>query len=269
MKIEHIKCALRNHRNIIALVASFVALGWLCGNDGALGLHMPDALQYAGAVAVYAAFCAQNALSRKFRDACDLKATLGSIRSMTQECQSKSRNLRRRLDEAGKARLAKVMGETNEIVRTFMTGDKSQLKLMVVHKSLKLTDMYIKLIEIFDKCIDASIDTEISNIATRINTNTSNLNNARDPSVSAEIRRVIEVDERMIESLKSERKELEKLDARLQYMESTISMLKYNLISNLDKSDALKTLETEIDEAIAINFALSDLQEERRGRVRV
>ncbi|MDR1439932.1 MAG: hypothetical protein LBJ10_07975 [Clostridiales bacterium] len=193
---------------------------------------------------------------------------LDGIKRVIQNCQIKARYLKRSLDETGQKRLGKVIQDVGEMARSFMAGDKSPLKIQIMQKTLKLTEMYVKLIDDFSKRLRTSVSSEISNIANRINTNTSNLNNARDAGVAAEIRRVIESDERMIESLKGERKELEKLDARLQFMESTIGMLKYNLIYNLDSEDMLKKLETEIDEATAINFALSDLHEERRGKAR-
>jgi len=82
--------------------------------------------------------------------------------------------------------------------------------------------------------------------------------------VANEISRVIENDEKMIESLKGDRAELERIDARLQYMESTIGMLKYNIVSNLESEEALRTLDTELNEASAINAVLGERNEERR-----
>jgi hypothetical protein len=52
-------------------------------------------------------------------------------------------------------------------------------------------------------------------------------------------------------------------------MESTISMLRYNIISNIESEDILNALESEVSEADALNTVLNERYEEKRSRNRI
>jgi hypothetical protein len=189
---------------------------------------------------------------------------INGIRRSAEECRINARNLGRKLEPKAQLRLNNMLRESDEIVQSFLGGDKNYLKVRVVQQSLKLTASYIKLADMFRVRASASNNERISQLARRINANTSNLNSVRDVGIASELKRVIEADEMMIESLKNERLELDKIDARLQYMESTIGMLKYNIISNLESDDILNNLETDVFEAGALNEVLNERFGERR-----
>ena len=256
-------------RNIIALIASLL-IGSVIQRSYAVLPFPVGILAFQAPLIVYVGFVLQSMVDGKFRQEYEKQRIIRRIKKSSTECTTQSRNLKRRLKLQDQQRLNKVIAEMNEIVRSFLSGDKSDIKVQLVDKSLRLTEMYIKLMDHYYIRIKASEGEQISFLARRINTNTSNLNSVRDPATANELRRVIEADERMINSLKEDRKSLETVDARLQYMESTISMLKYNVTSNLGTYDMLHTLEQEIDEAAAINTVLSDWGEEhRRERIRL
>ena len=273
MSFDLLKSAMAYRRNIIALIASVLIGVVVRENLAMFPFPFPfpaQILTFQLPLAVYVGFILQSMVDKTFRREYEKQEMIRRIKRVSSECNTQSRNLRRKLKLQDQQRLSKVISEMNEVVRVFLSGDKSYIKVQVVEKAMKLTDIYIKLMDYYYTRIKASDREQISFLARRINTNSSNLSSVRDPATAEELRKVIEADERMINSLKEGRNDLEKVDARLQYMESTISMLKYNITSNLETDSILQTLENEINEAAAINTVLSDMGDEhRRQRIRL
>ena len=275
MKSGLLKGAIFLRRNLIALAVSFVFFNYFVwmfpfiNNEifhslDSAGFSLYPFFIYGMPLTVYAAFVIQSYLSPEFRENNEKKEIINDIKRESDECHLAVRNLKRKLEINAQQRLGNVLSESDEIVRSFLDGDKNFLKVRAVQQSLKLTSAYIKLADMFRVRASASSGERISQLAKRINANTANLNSAKDEGVANELRRVIEADERMIDSLKNERFELERIDARLQYMESSISMLKYNIISNLESEDILANLESDVSEADALNSVLNDRYDERR-----
>jgi len=280
VKLNFIKGAMLLRRNIIAFFASYLILSFALPRLGLLSLFGAVAGIEAAAVSgssifiimsllIYGGFVVQSLLSHEFRAEFARRETILEIRRMSEECHQSARILKKKLELKAQTRLSNVLKETDEIVQSFLNGDKTELKVRVVQQSLKLTSAYVKLADMFRVRAFASDGDKISQLARRINANAANLNNARDQMVADELQRVIDADEKMLESLKNERFELERIDARLQYMESTIGMLKYNIISNLESEDILNTLANEVNEASALNSVLTERYEERREGSRI
>ena len=279
MKPSIIKGALLLRRNIIALVASYIILynalprvfmGVMANADAnAANFSSMTYIRFGLALAIYGGFVAQSMLSKDFRENVNQKEKINAIKKELEICHQNVRNLKRKLEPKAQQRLDNLLRESDEIVQSFLNGNKSTLKEQVVRQSLKLTSAYITLADMFRVRSSASNSERISQLARRINTNTNNLNSVRDEGIADELKRVIEADERMIESLKNERLELDKIDARLQYMESTIGMLKYNIISNLESEDTLNHLESDVHEADVLNTVLTERYDERREERRI
>ena len=279
MKPSLIKGALLLRRNLIALIATYIIMRFalprlpmeLMSNPEvyAAGYSASTYIQYGVSLLVYAGFVAQSLFSREFRKNFNQKEKINEIKKESETFRQNARNLKRKLEPKAQQRLDNMLRESDEIVQSFLSGNKNQLKERVVQQSLKLTSAYITLADMFRVRSSASNSERISQLARRINTNTNNLNSVRDEGIASELKRVIDADERMIESLKNERLELDRIDARLQYMESAIGMLKYNIISNLESEDTLNRLESDVHEADALNTVLNERYDERREERRV
>ena len=279
MKPSIIKGAMLLRRNLFALFISIAALQIFIPRlptrlftDETVRnilLHSNFSTTLGIAFIVYAGFVIQSLTSREFRDNMAKKEMIDAIRRESEANHLNARILKRKLELKAQQRLDSMIKESDEIVNSFLSGDKTQLKERVVQQSLKLTSAYIKLADMFRVRSSASNSEKISQLAKRINANTSNMNSVKDRGIADELQRVIDADERMIESLKNERLELDKIDARLQYMESTIGMLKYNIISNLELEDILQHLESDIMEADALNSVLNEHYDERREERRI
>ncbi|MCL2164162.1 MAG: hypothetical protein FWH55_07175 [Oscillospiraceae bacterium] len=271
LKLEHIKGAVLRGRNIAAFFVTWFLLdripfpeSWRFYNE-----NTEPYIWLAGAFLVYSAFVVQSLASPKFRAKSEKRALIGKIRKMSNECYSQARSMKRKLSVSDQKRLAQVISDTEEVVNSFFNSDKNYLKVRVVEKTLSLASLYTKMFSMYQTRQRVLDGGQISQVARRINANTSYLNSIRDSMTKDEIMKVIANDEKYIESLKNEKIELEKLSARLQYMESTISMLKYNIVSNLVTEDVLGTLESEVNEADALNEVLSGRFEEKRSRERI
>ena len=274
MKSSLLKGALLLRRNIVALIASLVILNFVAPRLPVAPFMAPEVYEQILAVnpypalllslAVYAIFVLQSMSSREFKESIAQKEIINKIRKTSEANQLNARILKRKLEPNAQQRLDNMLRESNEIVHSFLTGNKGHLKEQVVQQSLKLTSAYITLADMFRVRSSASNAERISQLAKRINANTGNMNSVKDRGIADELKRVIDADERMIESLKNERLELDKMDARLQYMESTIGMLKYNIISNLESEDILSHLESDVHEADVLNTVLNERYDERR-----
>ena len=264
MKFDILKGAFFLRRNLLALLISVIVTSQFLR-----GLPYFDVFQYVLPIAAYLGFVGQSLSSRSFRDDYTKHALINEIRKSLEECRLAARNLKRNLEINAQQRLTTVLNESEEIFLSFMNGEKSPLKTRAVQQSLKLTLAYIKLADMFRIRSSATGGEKISQLARRINANVNSINGVKDPGIADELRRVVEADERILESLKGERLELEKIDARLQYMESSISMLKYNIISNLESEDILSHLETDVHEADAMNSVLNERFDEKREARRI
>jgi hypothetical protein len=70
------------------------------------------------------------------------------------------------------------------------------------------------------------------------------------------------MDEKIIVRIKEEKLDLERISAKLNYMESMVNMFKQQILSSIESEDMLEKLETAVNEATALDNVL----DERRKR---
>ena len=73
------------------------------------------------------------------------------------------------------------------------------------------------------------------------------------------------MDERLITRLKDEKKELERIGVKLDYMESTVNVFKHQILSSVENEEMLEQLETVVNEAEALDTVL---EERRKSKLR-
>ena len=81
-----------------------------------------------------------------------------------------------------------------------------------------------------------------------------------------DIKSIIEMDENTIQRVKDEKNDLERISARLDYIESMLGMFKHQIISSIESEEMVEKLETAVNEATALD---SVLQERRRNQIRL
>jgi hypothetical protein len=216
-------------------------------------------------VALYLGFVIQSLTSRNFHDDLNKKEKIRNIRRLNNACFKLANEAKKYTNSTYLQKLRKVMFDKDEVVKSFIKGEKGLIKEKIVEQTMNLVIAYNKLLINF--CIRnrelKAID--VNEVTNRINTNLRKLNFTNDANVSQEIKSIIEMDERMLQRHKDEKKELERINTKLNYMESSVSMFKHLIFSNIESEEMDEKLETVVNEANALS---SVLEERRRSKTR-
>lgn len=257
-------------RNLGILAMAMILAGLLADPAGlsnmlGYGYTVPDAVAVSGALAVYVAFVLQTLNSKKFHEEFNRKEKMRTIRELNRQANRLAGEARRNTNSTYLQKLKKVMDDKNDIFNSYSTGEHSYLKERIVEQTLSLVTAYLKLLNNF--CIRSrelnAVD--VSTVANRINANNRKLSFARDARMAEDVRKIIEMDEKLINRMKDEKKELERISAKLDYMESTVNMFKHQIMSSIENEEMLEQLETAVNEAEALDTVLED---RRKSRIR-
>ncbi len=271
MRSRMVLSALFKGRNIGILAAALIlasllsdpnALPNMFGINGAL----PDSLAVTGSFAVYIAFVIQTLLSKKFHTEFNQKEKYRNIRELNRQANKLSSEARRNTNNTYMQKLRKVINDKNDIFISYSTGEPSYLKEKIVEQTLTLVIAYLKLLNNF--CIRSRelSNVDVGAVSARINNNARKLSFAKDARMAEDVRKIIEMDEKLIGRLKEEKKDLERINAKLDYMESTVNMFKHQVMSSVENEEMLEQLETAVNEAEALDAALED---RRRNKLRM
>lgn len=215
-------------------------------------------LTLAGCAAVYIAFVIQTLSSKKFHAEFNQKEKFRRIRELDRTANRIAAETRRNANNTYIQKIRKVMDDKNDILKSYTTGEHSFLKEKIVEQTLSLVIAYLRLLNNF--CIRnrelCSVD--VSAVSARINANNRKLSFAKDARMADDLRKVIQMDEKLIERMKDEKKDLERISAKLDYMESTVNMFKHQIMSSIESEDMLEQLETAVHEAEALDAVLEE-----------
>jgi hypothetical protein len=265
MRTRMVLSALLKIRNI-GILAGALILASLLSNSNALGSVLPSSITVTGSIAVYVAFVIQTLLSKQFHEDFNRKEKIRVIRELNRQANRLAGEARRHTNNTYLQKLRKVMEDKNDIFNSYFTGEHSYLKEKITEQTLNLVIAYLRLLNNF--CIRnrelSSVD--VGAVAARINSNNRKLSFARDERMAEDVRKIIEMDEKLIERLKDEKRELERIGAKLDYMESTVNMFKHRIISSVENEDMLEQLETAVNEAEALDTVLEDRRKSKLRR---
>jgi len=96
----------------------------------------------------------------------------------------------------------------------------------------------------------------------RINANKRKLQLLTNPKAVEDLERAVELDEKIIERINNEKIELETISSKLDYIESAILMFKHQIISNASTEPIAEDIDNVINEAIALDNALTSHRNE-------
>ena len=264
MKSRLILKALFKLRNL-GLLALFAGL---CAIGGYVIPALPGAMSpvlYGPAVFFYLVFVIQTLNSKQFHDDFNKKEKTRHIHDLNYQCSKLSNEARRYTNTTYMQKLKKVIEDKNDIVDSYLRGEKSYLREKIAEQTLNLVVSYLKLLNNFCMRSRELSNVDVSTVAGRINTNNRKLSFAKDVHMADDIRRIIEMDEKLINRLKDEKKDIERISAKLDYMESTVNMFKHQIMSSVESEDMLEKLETAVNEAEALDSVLED---RRRRKVK-
>lgn len=270
MKLRMLMSALFKLRNILILAAAFMIAGLLSDPSGFSSMFgysfmLPESLTMTASFAIYIIFVIQTLMSKQFHEDFKRKEKGRSIRELNRQANRLAGEARRHTNSTYLRKLRKVMEDKNDIFNSYTTGEHSYLKEKITEQSLKLVISYLRLLNNFCIRNRELSGVNVGAVTARINDNNRRLSFAKDARMAEDIRKVIEMDEKLINRLKEEKKELERIGTKLDYMESTVNLFKHQILSSVENEDMLEQLETAINEAEALDTVL---EERRRDKLR-
>jgi len=221
---------------------------------------------YLVSLSAYVASLVQTLTNREFHEKFNHKQKVKQIQNLNFICLRLSSEAKRHLNTAQNQKLRKIMEDKDDIVNSFFRGERSFLKEKVVEQTLNLVASYIRLLMNYAIRSRELEEMDISEVANRINLNTRKLNFEKDPSRLDDLRKVIDMDQKIITTLKEEKKNLEGISAKLDYMSSAVNMFKHQIMSSIESEDMLEQLQTVLNEAEALDNVL---YERRKNRVKL
>ncbi len=216
------------------------------------------------AFGVYLLSVIQSLASKKFHEEYSHKQKIKRIQDLNYKCLKLAAQARKHTNAAYNQKLTRVIDDKNAIVNSFFTGEKSFLKEKIVEQTLNLVVCYIRLLTNFCiRCRELS-KIDVSEVIERINKNMRKLNFVQDANAAEDLKKLIEMDEKIVNRLKEEKAELERISTKLDYIESTVNMFKHQIMTSIETEEMLETLETAVNEATALDNVL---EERRRTRI--
>jgi len=212
---------------------------------------------------MYIVLVLQTLNSKTFFDKVSAEEKRRLLKELNEKCIKLAYEAKRYVNSAYYARLKKVMDQRTDILNSYYNGEKSYLKGKIVEQTLNLLLTYLKLLINFAKRSRELSNIDISDIVNRVNANNRKLSFNTNSSVAEDIKRAIEMDEKIIQRIKNERLELEKINAKLDYMESMVAMYRQQIISSLESEEMLEKIETVINEAEALDTVLEERNKKR------
>jgi len=258
MKFKLFLSALTNYRN----VGIFAILAGL-SMYGSQYLGEMSYVAYIGAFAAYIGCSLQSLTSKKFQDKLIHKSKQEHIRNLNEMCAKLANDTKKHTNSAYYKKLCSIMEDKTEIINEYSKGDTGFLKERITEHTLNLVITYLKMLKNF--CIrsrELNL-TDVGPIMDRIGKNTRKLNFINDPKVYEDLKKTIEMDEKIIARLKEEKHDLERIDTKLDYIKSTVSMFKHQIGHSLESEEMLEKIENVVNEATALESVLDERQKRR------
>lgn len=262
--------AIFRFRNLATLGVCF-AIAFLMSGEGTningIDMTMLATGAYGAGGLLYITLVVQSLFSKSFKEEMERKEKKREINALNRQCHRLSTQTKGFATPVQRQKLRKIMQDKDDIFNSLKRGDEySYLKEKIVEKSLNLVVSYTKLMTNYSIRSKELSEINISNLMTKINANRRKLSFMKDGRMVDDVKSIIEMDEQVIQRVKDEKNELERIHARLDYIESMLSMFKHQIVSSIESEEMVEKLETAVNEATALD---SVLQERRRNQIRM
>ncbi len=222
------------------------------------------AIVYPAAVLAYLISVVASMNSKAFMDEFKRNERVKNIKALDSKCAKLADEAKKYANNTYLQKLLGVLDDKSDITASYFRDQGDYLKERVVEKTLNLVISFEKLLTNF--CIRKRelSEVDLGQIVKRINDNARRLNYTSDPEAADDIKKVIEIDQKILMGVKEEKLDLERINTKLDYMCSTIDMFKFRILSSIETEDMLDTLDNAVNEAQALDNVLA---ERRRYRV--
>jgi len=156
------------------------------------------------------------------------------------------------------ARIDNMFSAKTEIVNSFLNKEYSSIREKIAFKALELSIVYFRLMDIYISRLADVSSRNLAAIEGRMSINQRKKNSSINQAYSNDLERVIEADKRLLDRLREARKEVEKMSAKLNLIESTMALLKQQVYTDFYSDEIFENIENTINEAQALESALSN-----------
>lgn len=186
-----------------------------------------------------------------------------SIQDLNEECNRLYQNAFKRLPAGMRERIRNIYKEKQALVAYYVRTKSDPVKQRIVEQALNLVIVYFKLMLNYSIRIKEVNSANVQKIVERINANKRKLQLLTNPKAVEDLERAVELDEKIIERINNEKIELETISSKLDYIESAMLMFKHQIISNASTEPIAEDIDNVINEAIALDNALTSHRNEK------
>lgn len=240
MKFRLLISSLTNYRNIGVLIILIVISYSLAASD-LINANLAN-VNFFASFGAYIGLSLQSFTSKKFQDKLIRKSKEERLKKLNETCIRLADETKKHTNSAYYKKLCAIMEDKMEIMNAYYKDDPNFLKEKITEHTLNLVITYIKLLK--DFCIrsrELNL-TDVSPVMERIGQNRRKLNFISDHKVYEDLKKTIEMDEKIISRLKDEKQDLERMDTKLDYIKSTVSMFKHQIGLSLESEEMLEKL---------------------------
>ena len=202
--------------------------------------------------------------SSKFREEVELSEAIGCISKLNRECNNLYRRVQWRLGRSQRAKALRIIKQKDDLMRHFDRYCDDPIKQKIIEQVLKLVNAYLNLAANYCDRMRELSQQNLDELALRINENNRKLGSLKNYQAVLELMKTVEMDEKLLKSLKEEREQLEMVNVRLDQIESAITGFKHRILSNDLSDPESEEIENTINEAIALDNALNERSRMRR-----
>ena len=216
-------------------------------------------------LAGYVYFVMQTLRDEKFLQDFNNQQLIEGIQNLNIESNRLYRYVSVKLRAGMKEKVTNIFREKEALMNYYNNVKDDTIKQKIVEQALKLVLVYFKLMYNYSIRIKDIKSLNASKVEERININRMKKENLINPKAKEDIEKALELDERLLERINSEKNELEMVHSKLDYIESAIVTFKHQIISNSDLDPEISEIDNVVNEAMA----LDDVLLSRRGRMKL
>lgn len=243
-------------KNIMLLIAGWVlAVGT---SDIYSGIPWLSFAFVAIGVTAYVAAVVHTVNSSKFKEEYKLSEKLDCISKLSWECNSLYRQISRSLGKNQRTKAIGVLKQKQELMAYFNKYSEDPIKQRIIEQALKLVLAYFNLTSNYSDRMREISQQNLNDLVSRINFNNRKLGSLKNYEAVLELTKTVEMDEKLLNSFKEEREQLEMVSVRLDQIESTIVGFKHRILSSELSDPETEEIENAINEASALDNALNE-----------
>lgn len=201
--------------------------------------------------------------NREFLLECRQADRLDDLQKLSWECSDLFGSISRKVDKNTKSRMHTVLKLKEELIKYFKSCSEDPIKQTIVEQALKLVIAYFNLAHNYSVRGNENSSQNIKAIEQRINYNNRRIGSLKSYDAVLELTKTVEMDEKLLKSIRDEGHELEKISVRLNYIESTINAFKHRIISTDSSDPEVEEIENIINEATALDNVLNERRKVR------